>query len=839
MKKKRIFWLGMHKLLVTTELQRLRMLGYEVFNPPYLSSIIDQSAVIDWSGSVHSTLPHEAIAILSKTQFFYNPISSEAAEILNQYFEIAIVTIDPNWLKEFLKVYHGKVIYRVYGQSYPLSHFMLNYRLLDLITERENFWFCPHHEEVLSTEDSWIKRLETRVIPYCLADEVMALQDSWTFEKNTCLPKYSLGLMCPRILDNPYYRHYYNVIKKYFRGNEYKIFGIQIVPVPNLQVIGTLDRKDFLTALNKLSGFIYHYTEPTTCYLPPIEYMTLGGPVLFLKGCLLSRYFKNVSPPGEAENLTALVNLAQQLKKGDYTLSHEIITSQAEVRKLYDPDYVWPIFDRTMTEILRSDQVASPINLLYNINTVKKNSSKKQSIEKSIVIPFHQFGPHIERGPDSSYYCVEGIARVVNLIARILAQHSTVIVTSRRSDLGKMYGFFSAYMSDPRKLKILIIEKEKNILIQKIGNKKTSVQLKSFYLVNLLIRIIKKSIRMINKFTTKVGFFLKKPSFFNIFLYSNFFIQKIKKNHYIKIINQDHSISHVIVPHYFLFPEVYRVKKSTFLYLPDYLPHFYQGSREMGDHWVWRSIARTLTKKAKLILTNSEFTRNYLPDTILRVPKEKIISFPLPYLPSPQKKENPSLINTLCEKLPRLFIFYPTRDRTSKRLDDFSKIINIVNDRLKAKGMKKRLYGVLTTQFISKKQKNNYLIHLPRLTDTALIQVYQLASALVFTSENEGNFPTQINEALYLNTPVIATNIPQITLELGEVSNFLQLVDVGDCEKFADAVLYTIDNREKVLAIQKKVRDYAKKHFSYDQFATQFLAIFEQNFTPSTQEILH
>ncbi|WP_216093567.1 glycosyltransferase, partial [Rickettsiella grylli] len=275
------------------------------------------------------------------------------------------------------------------------------------------------------------------------------------------------------------------------------------------------------------------------------------------------------------------------------------------------------------------------------------------------------------------------------------------------------------------------------------------------------------------------------------------------------------------------------------LYLPDYLPHFYKGSREMGDHWVWRSIARTLTKKAKLILTNSEFTRNYLPDTILRVPKEKIISFPLPYLPSPQKKENPSLINTLCKKLPRLFIFYPTRDRTSKRLDDFSKIINIVNDRLKAKGMKKRLYGVLTTQFISKKQKNNYLIHLPRLTDTALIQVYQLASALLFTSENEGNFPTQINEALYLNTPVIATNIPQITLELGEVSNFLQLVDVGDCEKFAGAVLYTIDNREKVLAIQQKVRDYAKKHFSYDQFATQFLAIFEQNFTPSTQEILH
>lgn len=37
--KKRIFWLGMHKVLSQTELPHLRALGYEVFNPPYLSSV--------------------------------------------------------------------------------------------------------------------------------------------------------------------------------------------------------------------------------------------------------------------------------------------------------------------------------------------------------------------------------------------------------------------------------------------------------------------------------------------------------------------------------------------------------------------------------------------------------------------------------------------------------------------------------------------------------------------------------------------------------------------------------------------------------------------------------
>ena len=74
-KNKRIFWLGMHKILVQTELKRLRTLGYEVFNPPYLSPIIDQSAMLNWRVPSDSTLPPEIIAILAKTNFFYIAIS--------------------------------------------------------------------------------------------------------------------------------------------------------------------------------------------------------------------------------------------------------------------------------------------------------------------------------------------------------------------------------------------------------------------------------------------------------------------------------------------------------------------------------------------------------------------------------------------------------------------------------------------------------------------------------------------------------------------------------------------------------------------------------------------
>ncbi len=337
----------MHKLLVETELKRLRMLGYEVFNPPYLSSVIDQSTVMDWIPATDPTLPVEAIAILSRTKFFYNPIAPEAAEILNHFFEIAIVTIDPNWLKNFLKAYHGKVIYRVYGQPYRLSEYVVNTHILDLISEHENFWFCPHHEETFNVEDSRLKCLNTRVIPYCLSDNIMELKDQWIFRDPNQInePEYNnMGLMCPRILDNPYYNYYYKLIKKYFLSDQFKIFSVQIIPISYSQVLGTLERKHFLKLFSKLRGFIYHYRESTTCYLPPIEFMTLGGPVIFLKGSLLSRYFKSSSTPGETADLPGLAKLVQQLKKENYTLSNEIIESQKHVRKLYDPNYVWPIF---------------------------------------------------------------------------------------------------------------------------------------------------------------------------------------------------------------------------------------------------------------------------------------------------------------------------------------------------------------------------------------------------------------------------------------------------------------------------------------------------------------
>jgi glycosyltransferase involved in cell wall biosynthesis len=806
-KNKRIFWLGMHKILVQTELKRLRTLGYEVFNPPYLSPIIDQSAMLNWRVPSDSTLPPEIIAILAKTNFFYSAISPAIGEILNQYFGTVIVTINPNWLESILKVYHGKLIYRVYGQPYNLSEYFSNNYTLDLISDRENFWFCPHHEKALLIEAQWIKRLNIRVIPYCLTDEVIALQDSW----DRLASHNTMGLMCPRILDNTYYRKHYNRLKRYFADEPIKVFGVQMISVPDPQVVGTLERKEFLAQLLQLRGFIYHYPDRSILYLPPIEFMTLGGPVLFLKGSLLSAYFENTSAPGEARSMAELSVLAKQLRKKDNALTDEIIASQKKIRMLYHPSHVWPIFDKTITEIIDSNIPAPAAKIICN-SKKKHTPQVKINTEKSILFPFHRLGANIQQDKQLNYYSVEGILRVMNLMVNTLIEDGkTIIVTSYRKDLNKVYSFFAQHIVNQSKLKVFIIE-DNNVFFKKIKES-------FFQIINFLKEKWHKS-----KLILCLG---KIKHTITAYLHISF-IKKIIDAPYIRAINKDASISHAIIPHYFLFPEMRSVKKPFFMYLPDYMPHFYKGSREMGDHWVWRHIAKKLTSKAKLILTNSEFTRNYLPNSRLKIKKEKIVSFPLAYLNTIHRKGDHSSIEAFMKNLPPLFIFYPTRDRLSKRLRDFSETVRIVNNRLQANGEKRRIYGVLTTAFKSN-VPNEYLLSLPTLSNQLLAAVYKQAAALLLTSENEGNFPTQVNEALYLGTPVIATNIPQITDELGEYSHALQLIPVGNCMRFAASVLYTVDNRERVLRTQQKVREYAMQHFSYERFSAQLLAIFSNN----------
>jgi len=107
--------------------------------------------------------------------------------------------------------------------------------------------------------------------------------------------------------------------------------------------VGTIPFTQLLESYKSATGFLYTYTEPTVCFLPPIEMMIVGGPVIFLKRFFAGQYFQGPAP-GRASDEKEALEKCQRLLSGDREFVQEIIQSQREVRRRYLPEDVWPIF---------------------------------------------------------------------------------------------------------------------------------------------------------------------------------------------------------------------------------------------------------------------------------------------------------------------------------------------------------------------------------------------------------------------------------------------------------------------------------------------------------------
>ena len=346
-KKKRIFWLGMHKILVRTELIRLRDLGYEVFNPKYLSNIVDQSAELDWNENQETTLPTEIFNTLACTNFFYASLDENIFSILNEYFDAVIVTIAPIWLESIIKGFRGKIIYRVYGQSHSITNEFINRNLRRYVEGNKDFIFMPHASEAVSAEENWFRENEF-VVPYCLTDDVFGYQDSW--DKSSAYGG-EVAITCPNIA-NPFFGEHYKFLKKHYHKYFFRLYGVQTSTIDDPAVVGTLTRHELIDRWRKIACYIYTYDDPRVCYLPPIEIMVIGAPVLFVTGSLLDRYFDGINTPARFSSPQEALSLSERIRTGDNKLINEIILYQKTVRKRYTPAHVWSIFDRAIKTLI-------------------------------------------------------------------------------------------------------------------------------------------------------------------------------------------------------------------------------------------------------------------------------------------------------------------------------------------------------------------------------------------------------------------------------------------------------------------------------------------------------
>ena len=741
---KRVFWLGMHHVLKKTELPRLRALGYEVFNPAYISPLYDQSADrrVDWDQS--TTLPADAFTKLLAHDFFYTTVPAEIGEILNAYFDAVIVTIHAGWLKSILDVYHGRIIYRVYGQPWSLAEHLIAVDAWKKMIERSDVQIVPFAAESVEFEHPWFLERCTRPVPYQLPDDVFSYTSTWSAGRQ----RSEVGVSIPNIED-PYYSEVYHRFQAY-PEQFFRILGPQRGLPADPRVMGRMDRDNFLRRLGEFAGYFYPYTD-NVCYLPPIEMMQVGGPVVYLAGSLLAR-FGDPRAPGLAGSRDDALRKLEKLIARDKTFADEVISAQEPIRRRYDRALVQPIFDEVFCALLGSPTENFPRSVLGAV--VAPSLQSRIGRREVLAVPLHHQGLFsFVRGKPSAF---EGIPRVVDMIIDLIVSKTAmhVIVSCTPEDEPLFNDFFKVHVLSNR-LSIYVVSFAEN---------------------------------------TEAGRNSSRLAFVN-FLNSDAVL-----------------VRSVFVPHYYIFPECLLLKSSVTLYLPDYLPYLmpeatFEASREADA--LNKQIGVAFAQAASRILTNSQFTKEYLSEAGFVAPDElaKVVVAPLPLLG--RKRADPlSEWETLDMRRKidgRPFLFYPTANRPNKKLAFFMHLL--AHLRLS----RPNLCAVMTCDLrsvpevadvVAALDLANALVLYPGSSDGQMRWFFENTAALCLTSVAEGNFPPQVLEALSYKAPVVATRLPTI-MELG----FQELEGLLLCEPlnladFADKLDLAIDCRSQVISRQ-------------------------------------
>jgi glycosyltransferase involved in cell wall biosynthesis len=869
----------MHVVLTQTELPRLRSLGYEVFAPPYLSKVYDQSANRNWDAKQPTSLPPEIFEKLSKYRFFYRSIEPEIAEILNTYFDTVVVTISTQWLRPILETFKGKIIYRVFGQIEVLSNQLFNSGKFRAIQERENFWFVPHCEESVTEEHSWLKE-RMKTAPYTLPYDVFTVKDTWAGEPDRW-PEIMAS--CPNIY-NVFFKEHYRYLNERFPEKFIKLYGVQPKPVSDFRLIGTIKREKLFNAYQKSAGYLYTYKEPNVCYLPPIEMMTIGGPVLYLPGSLLAKYFGKSGSPGLCRTEFDAKKNMRRILTGDQRYISEVIASQSEVRKRYDPQHVYPIFDQVFREILSSNDDRPRSPAIQDLRVARTGGET----EKTVALLFH-FPISVLRFKDGQYLSGDGIPRVMRKFLEAILEKTSrlVFITCLYNDVQEVYGFFNVgqhlervkiVVADPQELKRIEKVASLSVLVQwpkrarnlsakilvKTGQLKregfarfsvqsrllakktvswffrgfsfasfgqclTSVMRVLMGLVALPFLLLTAILLVLRKIFVRLGSVLYvRADQLGCFLayYLSRLIRDKRRFSFARSLGRAKDIETVVVPHYYWFPEsVFIQRKKMILYLPDYMPHVFKAKFDGNKDRRHALVGRLIAAKSKIVFTNSKFTESYLPESPIAVKPSKIRVFPLPLLMPKAQIASAGELDRVTQSLAHVkYLFYPTQNRPNKNLDFLLKVFAEVRRRFPD------LRLVLTCRITDRPETveafeelglQPYVYFFQDSTDAELAWLYQNAVGCSFTTTMEGNFPPQVLEALHFQVPIVAVRFPLITEFLGPLSDSLLLCNELDPVEYVEKTVFALENRAVVLERQKAVYQKILNDEGSEKFASE------------------
>ncbi len=321
---KRILWLLNHKTLMKFEVQLLRDLGYEVYIPKVVP--FDISVGVDWESDKLLTIEKKDLEVLNKFDFYETRMTEEVAEIVNQYFDIAMFIHLPVTIESLVDFFHGVLVLRAYGR-YKITGTYTDVILRELGVSYLNkiqkmgkrFVFGESYEGLSKIECSFFKS-HTQYMPIGLPD--CTVHDAWTGVKKKVL------FICPRIKISPMYKKIYEDFEEEFHGIPYSVGGVQPIPVENDHaVLGYLPQSEYEEIYPSHSCLFYESTEENQITYPPLEAVRCGLPLIFMGGGMLDK-LGGEKLPGRCDSIKEARRKVQRLIKGDKAFAEKIRKSQ-------------------------------------------------------------------------------------------------------------------------------------------------------------------------------------------------------------------------------------------------------------------------------------------------------------------------------------------------------------------------------------------------------------------------------------------------------------------------------------------------------------------------------
>ncbi|EOV3351222.1 glycosyltransferase [Vibrio cholerae] len=347
--KNRVLWLLNHSTLRNFEIPQLIEFGIEeIYIPkkfPYDEGNLSASITFDFDDKL--TIPRHELDILNEQNWYESP-SKNAWDIVNKYFDYAIIGFFPKQIKSTIKNFNGAVILRVFGLSKGYNYSsLLRSECGDNVVSTiksmgKRFWFGCGYEHISNVEMPYLAK-RSCYLPVGLKGKYQP--DNWTGKRKTIL------FVCPRIGTSPYFKSIYESFVRDFKEFDYIIGGAQPIAVNNKKVLGFVSKEEHSDNMQQCSVMFYHSTELNHIHYHPFEAIQAGMPLIYMAGGMLDLMGGGYLP-GRCETIAEAKAKIRKILNGDEQLINDIRKTQHVLLEQMMPEYCASIWKRNFSLVV-------------------------------------------------------------------------------------------------------------------------------------------------------------------------------------------------------------------------------------------------------------------------------------------------------------------------------------------------------------------------------------------------------------------------------------------------------------------------------------------------------